>query len=63
MQTIKIWFEKIIEKDTKEINVPNLSKHMADKFFLVDPELAIMPIDPSREEKRIIKKNCTYPPK
>ena len=34
VKTIKIRFEKMIEKNTKEIDVPSLFKHMAHHFFL-----------------------------
>ena len=33
VQTIKIRFEKMIEKNTKEIDVPSLFKHTAHHFF------------------------------
>ena len=61
VQTIKIRFEKMIEKDTKEIDVPNLFKHTSHKFFLADPELAIIPIDSNGKDQRIIKKHCISP--
>ena len=59
MQTIKIRFEKMIEKGTKEIDVPNLIKHTAHKCFLADPELALIPIVLNGEEQRIIQKHFT----
>ena len=60
-QTIKIRFEKMIGKNTKEIDVTNLFKHTAHKFFLADPELAIIPINLNGEEHRIIKKIVHIP--
>ena len=63
VQTIKIRFEKMIEKNTKEIDVPSLFKHTAHHFFLADPELVIIPIDPNGEDQRIMKKICTHPSK
>ena len=62
VHTIKIRFEKIIEKGIKDINVPKVFEHTAHSFFLADPELARMPIDPSGEEQRIIKKTVNIPP-
>ena len=61
VQTIKIRFEKMIEKNTKEIDVPSLFNHTAHHFFLANPELAIIPIDPSGEDQRIMKKRCISP--
>ena len=52
----------MIEKNTKEIDVPSLFKHTAHHFFLADPELAIIPIDPSGEDQRIMKKTVHIPP-
>ena len=40
----------MIEKDTKEIDVPNLFKHMAHHFFLANPDLAVIPIDSTGED-------------
>ena len=61
VQTIKIRFEKMIEKNMKEINIPSLFKHTAQHFFLADPELAIIPINPNGGDQRIMKKLYTSP--
>ena len=34
----------MIEKNTKEIDVPSFFKHMSHKFFLADPDLVLIPI-------------------
>ena len=62
VQTIKVRFEKILEHQTKQIDVPSLFKHTAHRFFQADPELVLLPIDDTGEDQRVLRQTVHIPP-
>ena len=62
MMTIKVRFERILDQQTKTIDVPSLFKHTALTLFQADPDLVFLPIDDMGEDQRVLKQIVHIPP-